>query len=520
MKPAIDPRLYAVLATPLVGLLGLWGCNQLLDTGGYHVTETGSDSSVDSGHGADAGTDGSGGGDGCTQGTTRHDLENECTNAECAPFGATVPSCEGGLCTLLPPDGSTPPVDAGDAGSPSDAAPDTFLGNPCSAIQPSPVFVTGSTALKDFVNEVSKALATQPTNPVTIIYQQSGSCIGVKAAIDPANNLMVPSLGPATYYDGAGTQHTCDLDPSNGIVADIGASDVFFTTCYIGAPVVPPLPQDISENFGPIQIMNFAVAQASSQHTISINAAYYVFGFGGATGYQVAPWTNPAQLEIRSSTSGTQSMIAAAINVPPAQWWGTHNKKSTDVVAALVAAGQSGDQTIIDSTIGIMSSDFLIQNPQTLRGLAVLDENASCAYYPSSTGTARDFQNTRDGHYPLWGPSHFYARVDPTTKIPTKGGTSQFIDGLAGVTALPGVDLVGEYASKGLVPTCAMHVTRNSDGADYTPAPVPKTCNCYFDLIATGATSCQKCSSSSDCAQPTPNCNAFGPPPQQGYCDQ
>ena len=50
---------------------------------------------------------------------------------------------------------------------------------------------------------------------------------------------------------------------------------------------------------------------------------------------------------------------------------------------------------------------------QVLRGLAVRD-GSTCGYYPNSTAFGRDNANTRDGHYPLWGPSHFYARIDPS----------------------------------------------------------------------------------------------------------
>jgi hypothetical protein len=212
-------------------------------------------------------------------------------------------------------------------------------------------------------------------------------------------------------------------------------------------------------------------------------------------------------------------MIGAAIGVPPAQWKGVANPTSSSVGSALIAAGQSSDPSAVDSALGILASDYLLQNAQSLRGLAVQDRNAACGYFPSTTSTARDDANVRNGHYPLWGPSHFYARVDPQRQIPLKPGVSQFIDGLSGVTALPGLDLVGEYAAKGLIPLCAMGVTRSDDGGDYTPYKPPLTCNCYFDLIATGVTGCTKCSTNADCPSRAPNCNKFGPQPQQGYCD-
>jgi hypothetical protein len=561
------------LALTAAGLsaLATCSCNYLLDASAYHVAADG---------GVDASTtapDAATTVDACAPGTTRLTLENACTSAECAPFLGSVPSCSGGLCPLPLPDAAASTGDAasadavaGDGGPTADAtiadaagdatppdadttaeattndatiadgAPDDGSDDGAAGVDAAPeaggadagvlscltvrpdtnsiIFITGSTALASFIGEVSKVLATQPSNPITVVYQASGSCVGVRSAIDPSNNPLAQSLGTSTYYDSDGSVHSCTFAASDNVVADVGASDVFYSTCYLGQPVTPPLPQNVSDNLGPVQVMNFAVPQGSTQRSISLSAAYYVFGFGGAQ-YPVPPWTDPKQLQIRSAASGTQSMIAAAIGVPPAQWKGVGNSTSSGVGAALVSAGQSSSQTVVDSALGILASDYLLQNSQTLRGLAVQDENATCGFFPSSTATARDAANVRNGHYPLWGPSHFYARVDPQ-RLPLKAGVSQFIDGLSGVTQLPGLDLVGEYAAKGLIPLCAMSVARSDDGGEYDPYKPSLTCNCYFDLIATGATSCTKCNTNADCSAAAPSCNKFGPAPQQGYCDR
>ncbi len=484
-----------------------WGCNLIVDASAYHevplvVAEAGADAKMLGQSGCDAGTD-------------RASLETACTNSDCVPFTLQVPSCGGALCSLPPPPDAGAPAAATDGGaeaSSPDAGPPS-----CSEVAADPgtvVYVTGSTALASFIGEVSSALASQ----VTVVYQQSGSCVGVRAAIDPANNVLSSANGTATYYTPSGTQQTCVLNPSDTLSADIGASDVFYSTCYLGQATTPALPQSVSENFGPVQIMNFAVPQSSSEHSISLTAAYYVFGFGGMT-YPVAPWTDPTQLQIRSANSGTQSLIAAAIGVPPGQWYGVGHGTSSDVGTALVAAGQSTDPSVVDSAMGILASDYLTQNQSALRGLAVQDKNASCSFYPSSTAFAHDNANARDGHYPLWGPSHFYARVDPSTGIPLKSGVTKFIDGLNGLTPLPGLDLIAEYAQKGLVPECAMHVSRANDGGDYTPFKAPVTCNCYFDLYAASSNTCATCNANSDCPSSAPNCNKFGPAPQQGYCN-
>jgi hypothetical protein len=497
------------IGTGAGGLLAAWGCSTLIDSSGYYEVHQ---QLIESGVPFDGGA--------CAAGTDRRSLEQACTTGDCVAFSTHIPDCDGALCPLPTPadagaeTGSPAPPQA-DAGAGSDAANG---GGPISCGQVAAdastiVYVTGSTALASFIGEVSSALASR----LTIVYQQSGSCVGVRSAIDPANNVLSSANGTASYYTQNGAQQVCALDPGEGLSADIGASDVFYSTCYLGQAVTPALPANVGENFGPVQVMNFAVPQTSHQQSISLTAAYYVFGFGGGA-YPVAPWTDPGQLQIRSANSGTQSLIAAAIGVPPGLWKGVSHATSQQVGDALVAAGKGGDPKTADSALGILASDYLLQNTQALRGLAVRDETA-CGYYPNSTAFARDNANARDGHYPLWGPSHFYTRIDPATNLPLKPGVAQFIDGLNGVTPLPGLDLVAEYAAKGLIPQCAMHVTRTNDGGDYTRFKASSTCNCYFELHATGATGCQKCNANTDCPSSAPNCNKFGLPPQEGYCD-
>lgn len=380
------------IAMGSAGLVAAWGCNTIIDSSGYYEVQQ---TLIEAGAAADAAA--------CEAGTDRRSLEQGCTTGACVPFSAHVPSCDGGLCPLpkadAPPDAGAPvPVEA----AASDGGDDDAGGGPisCSHVAADPstiVYVTGSTALASFIGEVSNALASR----FTIVYQQSGSCVGVRSAIDPDNNVLSSANGAATYFTPSGVQQTCTLDPGEGIAADIGASDVFYSTCYLGQAVTPPLPANVGENFGPVQIMNFAVPQSSSQQSISLTAAYYVFGFGGAA-FPVSPWTDPAELQIRSANSGTQSLIAAAIGVPPGQWKGVGHGTSQDVGAALVAAGKGSNPKTANSALGILASDYLLQNAQVLRGLAVKDENATCAYYPNSTAFGRDNANARDGHYPLW----------------------------------------------------------------------------------------------------------------------
>ena len=344
---------------------------------------------------------------------------------------------------------------------------------------------------------------------MTIVYQQSGSCVGVHSALDPANYPLSSANGAATYYTPGGQQNTCVLDPGEGLVADVGASDVFYSTCYLGQ----------ATHAAPARVRRREL-RAGAGHELRrpaiVDAAEHQ-PHGGLLRlrlrrqqYPVPPWTDPTQLQIRNANSGTQALIAAAISVPPAQWSGVNHSTSAQVGAALVAAGQSGTQKVIDSALGILASDYLLQNTQSLRGLAVQDTTPGCGYYPNSTAFARDNANARDGHYPLWGPVALLrarrsvdqpapqARSLPVHRWPQRPDRP------------PRPRSRRRVRLEGSRPECAMHVTRASDGGDYTPFKAPVTCNCYFELHATGATTCQPCGANGECppARPTATSSA------------
>ena len=84
------------------------------------------------------------------------------------------------------------------------------------------------------------------------------------------------------------------------------------------------------------------------------------------------------------------------------------------------------------------------------------------------------------------------------------------------------LDVIEFYAKSHIVPTCAMHVQRTDDGHGYQPYAPVTSCSCYYDLQATGQSSCLSCSKDSDCAsapgEATTCVNVFGIPPV-GYCE-
>jgi hypothetical protein len=470
----------------------------------------------------DVGAQDAGGPDTCTTPTDRPTLESSCTGAQCQPFdNSRVPVADSGLRPLPPPPtpdaaaegavDSDAQVDSGDEAAVgddggADESGAAEAGGPilCSSL-PHAVYATGSSALQKLLARVGGLLGANANSPVTFVYLTSASCTGVAAILDD-----VPVSGTAQYFDPLGNALPCALPP--GQLVDIGISDVFATTCRSLPNGLPP---EVKENFGPVQIMTFAVPQASQQKSISLEAAYNVFGFGGNS--QVAPWTNPNYIFQRTSSSGTQNMIAATIGVPAARWQGVTNSSSASVVQSLTSAGQDPDPTVANEAIGILSDDYVGESLTALRALAFQDAGQRCGYWPDSTATARDKANVRDGHYPIWGPSHFYSRVD-SSGAPRNPDAQRFIDALSGVAPLGTFDLLQLYAQSFVVPICAMHVSRTSDGNNYVPFLPPATCDCYFDAQATGQTSCAPCVTSSDCPAAAPVCRMFGSPPT-GYCE-
>jgi len=384
-----------------------------------------------------------------------------------------------------------------------------YAGN-CSSL-PGPLYITGSSAVKNFLAKIGTAIATaSPTNGPTIVYASPGSCQGVDAIFNGTK-----MTGTATYWDATGNAQTCQLDTS-GDTADVGVSDVYFTSCDSSYMFPTALPAGVGEFFGPNQIMNFVVPTASSQNIISAQAAYLVLGFpngGPSTG--VAPWgntNNDANIFQRGYTSGTQAMISVAIGVPPSKWQGT--MVGSGGTAAMVT--DVGTSATPNGTLGILASDAADANRSTIKQLAYQAYGQDCAWLPDSSSTTKDKKNVRDGQYAIWGPIHFYAKVGAsgTPTNPEAANLVGYFDGSVPPPLANGYqDLIALEGAGSVVPDCAMQVKRTSEVgpvASYAPAT---PCGCFWEKSANGSTSCNACASDSECtAAGAPKC-------RYGYCE-
>jgi hypothetical protein len=77
---------------------------------------------------------------------------------------------------------------------------------------------------------------------------------------------------------------------------------------------------------------------------------------------------------------------------------------------------------------------------------------------------------------------------------------SDIVGYLSGTKALPnGVQLIDIYAQSGLVPECAMHVSRSKDGGNIVPYHPAAPCSCLFDQKAGLTPQCAPCKLQADC---------------------
>lgn len=367
----------------------------------------------------------------------------------------------------------------------------------CSTLK-NPLFLAGSTALEPLYKAIGKSLATDPdpNKQITLAYLRNGSCAGVTSLT--GNQTGAFSFIDATF-DGTNVP-TCVNDIAGGVPIDIALSDVAYQTCT-GSPT----PANLGDFLGPAESMLFVTPRSSPQVAISAEEAYYMLGFGQFG--DVQPWNNENLMCIRTSTSGTQRLIAANISLPADRWRGKTNAGSVDVITCLNGASTQSPQSVI----GILGTEVYGTGTirQTYKGLAFRGFGQHRAYLPDSTPTSFDKRNLRDGRYLLFGLAHMIAPV--SQGVPISARSQTFIDLLSGKT--PSLSFLTSLVGIAkLVPGCAMHVSRNSDGGQLSLSPAAAPCDCFFEATATGAVpaACQTCSTDADCS--TKHC-------RYGYCE-
>ena len=361
---------------------------------------------------------------------------------------------------------------------------------PCDQL-PNPIYLQVGDTQTNFMKRLGRALRDNTGKPLTLVFRTAGSCTNIDAiytrvAIPAGTTLQyVPSVTEDAAWQPASPTLTCEA-PTGGVVPDIANSALFNSACTTAAP-----PATVALARGPVQAYVFAVPEASSQTAITFEEAYFVFGFGMAG--MVQPWIDEAQLFIRTVTKSTLLAWAANIAVPADKWKGVRRDGSAMVVADLQSS------TSPEAAIGILGSEVYDNLRSTLNSLAFRARKQYAAYYPDSTSTSRDKKNVRDGHYTVWSPTIW---MDTTAGgQPVNANARYVVDLIAGrsVTPAPAFDVISTVSAVGLVPDCAMGVTRAFEGGPlslYTPT---ESCTCTYESVVDTST-CATCSGIQACA--------------------
>jgi hypothetical protein len=408
---------------------------------------------------------------------------------------------------------------------------------------PHPVYIAGASEAKAYLQSLAGALGSS----ISLIYAAPSACVGLSDIATPGQTEGTAAF---SYITTAGVLETCTGAagaPYPAPYVDVGVSGVFATTCI--TPQIPnPLPATLKDwDVGtPVQPEEIVVPWTSTQNSISADAAYVVFGFGGET-YTVTPWTVTTDIWTRGVTAGAQLIVAEAIGLSGAKWLSGLG----DAGAAQIATSAtilSGDITTSaalgtgpNPVIGILGSgtvDPLKNATGGIKPLAFQGIGQDCGYYPDSQLSTYDKINVRQGRYEIWGPEHFLTNVDgsgnpianpkaASNPVPSASADVKTLIGI--ITHNPSIltltstptlqNVIIAEANAYFVPECAMQVQRTSEiGAEASYQP-NIGCGCFYESQPHGGAGslssyCVACpNGKSDCVDKNyPACNF-------GYCE-
>ena len=387
------------------------------------------------------------------------------------------------------------------------------------------------------------AVELQESNePLVVIYKSDGACKALESLDSSTTQRVRLSSGDLQYWfrdaNGKIVAQPCTL-PTDGdpVLASWGSMAQLATTCS----GYTALPNDISDNIGPISAFSLLVHKDSNEQAISAEAVYYIYGFGPEQ-YPIAPWTVPGAIGSRTTTSAAGLLLAKAVGIPlnralygsttgtPLPY--TNSKGSNDVVTNgnmvkfLVEGVKKGINA--QATLGFASTETVDASRKDVKSLAFQAIGQEYAYWPDSDqSVALDKINVREGRYFLWNPHHFYAKLDgPNGKI-ADPNVQRWIDYLTHDKPLPqGKSFLDIQTEVGNIPHCAMNVTRDGDVGPLASFQPEVPCGCYFEDHAqkgVHSASCQACENQPGEELPNeaahPSCPASAQYCRYGFCE-
>jgi len=391
-------------------------------------------------------------------------------------------------------------------------------GDPCNALTDEDnniptLYIENGDTQEPLMKRLGKALMQSGTK-LRLIYRNRPTCnlrtslfsnAQMITVMDGTNPRPVRYIPASATFDTAGAAPTCTVPavaPGEPIVLGIGAT--YLSSC----PQTPAQPADVGVYEGPIQAYGFITNKASSQVAITAEEGYLSFGFTEGGG-EAAPWVVQNLRFKRNNTASTTLTMAAAIRLLPTQMKAAADSlTSEDLITSIVGATATPD-----ASLGILGMDLYDQRRADLKLLAFKTFGQKYAYYPDSTVTSFDKRNVRDGHYAPWAPTPYISKITAGTTTFADPKARRVFELVMGTRTGDDVEGLLYPIQSGLVPECAMKVTRASDGADFTFSNHPAPCACYYEKnVPQGSTACTACTVGNDAP-----CN--GGKCRLGYCE-
>ncbi len=365
----------------------------------------------------------------------------------------------------------------------------------CSSLQTqNPVFLLLGATQEPLIKTLGKRIR-EGTTPTTIIYRTAGSCTNVAEIVKAApkitqNASYIPSVAQDPTWDPSKPAPQCTMDIAGGADLDVANSNVFLDAC-----TTAPLPAGLAAFNGPIQAYTFVAPKGSSQTAITAAEGYFTFGFNGNG--QSQPWTDKNFIFILPTTRSTMLSLMLAVGINPAtKGKGTLLQDPNEVLNAVAQSATP------EKTIGIVGAELYDVQRDKLKALAFKAYKQRYAYYADSTSTSFDKFNLRNGLYFPWSPTVYVTKVD-AQGVPVNPRVKYLLDLLMGndVTPAAGFDPQEDVIKAGVVPICAMKVTRSVEAGNLSLYDAPEPCHCYYEtkVGAASAAACTACTNDSTC---------------------
>jgi len=375
-----------------------------------------------------------------------------------------------------------------------------------------PIFMTGTTAVIPVIRHFGAKL-NKLNPPVTLLWNESspGGCTDANNFV--TSNLLNNRITFSQYADdpasGKVVVTTCNGKLNQ--VPDLVINDVSYSSCPLAYSESIGLPSNFREFTGPVQGMVPIVAlnYPYTYDAITVEELQDLYMCGGNG--NILTFTNTNTIyDYNCDASGMRELWARGLGVPNGAQLSciVGGGRFSTLLADSMTTTVQGTMTP-DTTIGYTSTEFYDQYRGQVLGWKVRGVNQVTAYLPDTDGTKLDKINIREGRYTIQGALRLVAQVDPNdpSGVPVNPNAKKIVDWMQGnpvsdpTLQLP-VDINAIYATTGVVPQCAMRVTKDSDMPVFRHYRDPWPCHCSFEMLATGKTSpgCVACTDSSTCA--------------------